>query len=156
MNSIDTKSLRDDDGRMNERVTNLERIAEETAIRLDSLEDKVDGLLHEVALLTQSVAQLTKDVAALAQAVAALAQQVNKLETRVAVLENTSVTKEYLEKALHAMTWRIIGAITLLTGAVWFASRHYPPYPPPAPATAAAAAAPQPAAPAQVLPRRTP
>ena len=48
---------------------------------------------------------------------------------------------------------RVIGAITLLTGAVWFASRHYPPYPPPAPATAAA---PQPAAPAQVLSRRTP
>jgi len=100
--------------------------------------------------------QLTKDVAALTQTVTALAQQVNQLETRVAVLDSTCVIKEYFERALHAMTWRIIGAITLLTGAVWFASRHYPPYAPPAPATAAAAAAPQPPPPTRVLPRRTP
>lgn len=146
---------------MNERVTSLEKVAGENATRLDSLERKVEGLALEVALLTQSVARLTQDVMTLTQTVAALAQQVNGLDTRVAVSEAccSDFTKEHLERAMHAMTWRIIGAITLLTGAVWFASRHYPAYPPPAPATAApaaAAAAPQPAVPAQVLPRRMP
>jgi chromosome segregation ATPase len=175
MNSIDTKNLRDDDGRMNERVANLERIAEETAMRLGSLERKVDGLARDLAALTQTVGTLTQTVdelsktvgklsievavltqivtaqgqqiAALTQSVQALTERVSNIEARLAIVETTMatmVTKEYLERALHGMTWRIIGAITLLTGAVWFASRYNSPYAPLAPAalTAPATSAP--------------
>jgi chromosome segregation ATPase len=172
MNSIDTKNLRDDDGRMNERVANLERIAEETAMRLGSLERKVDGLARDLAALTQTVGTLTQTVdelsktvsklsidvavlaqittaqgqkiAALTQSVQALTERVSNIEARLAAVEPPLVTREYLERALHGMTWRIIGAITLLTGAVWFASRYNPPYAPLAPAalTAPAASAP--------------
>jgi uncharacterized protein YoxC len=205
MNSIDTKNLRDEDGHMNERVANLEKIAEETAIRLGSLERKVDGLAHDLAVLTQTVAglsptvdelsrtvdelsrtvdelsrtvdelsrivgelsqavskltqemgKLSQDVAllaqtaaahgqgiaALTQTVAALAAQLNKIEIRLGIIENTFATKEYLQKALHGMTWRIIGAMTLLTSAVWFISRYNPPYNQPAPVSATTPAAP--------------
>lgn len=141
MNSIDTKNMKEDDGGMNERVANLENIAEDTALRLGSLERITAGIAQNVTTLTQDVAALTQKVA--------------KLELAVELIQATNVTKEEFlkgkedfQKDLHAMTWKIIGAITLLTAAVSYLSRYNAvPYPQPAPAVSTAPAISAPAPP---------
>ncbi|MGZ3181479.1 MAG: hypothetical protein ACXU8N_03475 [Telluria sp.] len=53
-----------------------------------------------------------------------LLERLNKLEQQVAVIASNYVTKEDLERALHAMTWKIFGAMTILVAAVYWIARN--------------------------------
>jgi hypothetical protein len=43
---------------------------------------------------------------------------------RIEVRLDTFATKEDLHQELHAMTWKIFGACTLLVAAVYFIAKH--------------------------------
>jgi hypothetical protein len=55
--------------------------------------------------------------------IAALEKDMSSVKTDVAVMRSNYATKEDLHKELHAATWKIIGAIALLTGAVFYLAR---------------------------------
>lgn len=71
-------------------------------------------------------------------------ERVVNIERDVAIIRSNYASKEDLHKELHATTWKIIGAIALLCGAVfWMARNIEPPHPTPASLSAPAAPATQ-------------
>ena len=56
--------------------------------------------------------------------IAALEKDMSVVKTDVAVIRSNYATKEDLHKELHLTTWKIIGAIALLTAAVYFLARN--------------------------------
>ena len=70
--------------------------------------------------------------------IAASEKDVSALKTDVAIIRSNYATKEDLQRELHAATWRIIGAMALLTAAVFFLARNQGNYPPPCPQQVAA------------------
>lgn len=57
----------------------------------------------------------------------AIEARLSVLERDVAIILATYVTKEYLEHALHALTWRLFGGVTLLVAAVFYIARYVAP-----------------------------
>ncbi|HIR20905.1 MAG TPA: hypothetical protein IAC89_01595 [Candidatus Aphodousia faecalis] len=58
-----------------------------------------------------------------------VSQRVLDHQTRLAILEERSqhfATKEDLQKELHGMTWKIIGAIAALVAVVYWIARNVP------------------------------
>lgn len=52
--------------------------------------------------------------------IAALEKDMAAVKTDVAVIRSNYATREDLHKEMHSMTWKVIGAAALLTGAVFF------------------------------------
>lgn len=55
--------------------------------------------------------------------ISALEKDMSAVKTDVAVIRSNYATKEDLHRELHAATWKIIGAITILVGAVFYLAR---------------------------------
>lgn len=133
MPPVDNNRGGEDDGRMNERITALEKFAEKSAERLGRIE-------QDVAVIRANSA--TKDDLA-------------KVAQDVAVIRSNYATKEDLHKELHGMTLKVIGSLAAFTAVVFFAARYVaPPAAPaaaqqPAQAVATPAVIPQPAAPSK-------
>lgn len=70
--------------------------------------------------------------------ISALEKDVAAIKTDVAVIRSNYATKEDLQKELHATTWKIVGTVALLCGAVFWMARNIAPTPAYAPARAAA------------------
>lgn len=56
--------------------------------------------------------------------IAALEKDMTTVKTDVAVIRSNYVTKEDLHKELHAMTWKIFGCASLLTGVVFYIAKY--------------------------------
>ncbi|NVE01253.1 hypothetical protein [Massilia sp. BJB1822] len=118
---IDNDGRGGDDGRMNERITALEKFAEKSGERLAKIE-------QDVAVIRANFAP--KD-------------DLTKVVQDVAVIRSNYSTKADLHTELHTMTWKIITAAALLVAAVFFIARNVsPPAPPVVRQPAAAFAAP--------------
>ena len=109
--------------------------------RVDKLEQDVANIAADVGVLKTDVSVLKADVSVLKTDVAVLKSDVTVLKTDVAVLKTdvshfkeTYATKADLHEALHALTWKIIGAMGLMCAAVfWIARNVAPPERPTAP-----------------------
>jgi hypothetical protein len=53
----------------------------------------------------------------------AVRERLARIETRLDNIERTFATKEDLRRDLHAITWKLIGACTVLVAAVYFIAR---------------------------------
>jgi outer membrane murein-binding lipoprotein Lpp len=129
-----------DDG-MGPRVDKLEQDVATIAADVGVLKSDVGVLKNDVSALKTDVSVLKTDVSVLKTDVAVLKTDVTVLKTDVAVLKTdvshfkeTYATKADLHEALHALTWKIIGAMGLMCAAVfWIARNVAPPDRPTAP-----------------------
>jgi uncharacterized protein (UPF0335 family) len=88
---------------------------------------RVDKLEQDVATIAADVGVLKSDVAVLKTDVAVLKTDVAVLKTDVSHFKETYATKADLHEALHALTWKIIGAMGLMCAAVFWIARHVAP-----------------------------
>ena len=87
----------------------------------------------EYEVMNHRVVTLERKVDQIFERLDAIEARLSVLERDVAVILATYVTKEYLEHALHAQTWRLFGGffggVTLLVAAVFYIARYVaPPY----------------------------
>lgn len=100
-----------------------------TSLQPSSVDSTPSSADYEV--MNHRVVTLERKVDQIFERLDAIEARLSVLERDVAVILATYVTKEYLEHALHAQTWRLFGGffggVTLLVAAVFYIARYVAP-----------------------------